>query len=338
MSSYLPGTKLLFNVRNDVWPDTEDDEPLDDQHAIDALLTDWHNELYSQLDESERKHGKWPSNHELLAALRAALAEQNGNAAGEKLAYSLVRCGCRAEATIAGLGKWDAQLFRWSAAGWKAEDLFAKFQAIGAAGNPAQEELQMLNQWLADPAAYLANYGSGKLASTLFKGRTAIGSLYQNGAYPEFAELFTDLARITSPALPISNVTQAATEDQNEDLSADIQAQMDDLIPPELQDLPIFSEADSTWQIQFDFAGTSETIYVQSNSTWLNDTVVALQFDRILARQGRCERVVRFAGGRNDDDAFWGKYIIVNPVPFATLCAEVGIPLQDFTGVLKANT
>jgi hypothetical protein len=64
----------------------------------------------------------------------------------------------------------------------------------------------------------------------------------------------------------------------------------------------------------------------------MNDIGLALHVDALLARLGRPERVLKFGGGRNESDSFWGRYIIAPPEQFHALCDELGIPLDPFTG------
>ncbi len=335
MYSFLPSMKQLFEALNFDWPEPDNEEEARDAYAVTSALTDWENTLYRQLSDNEFTHGAWPASPELLAALRAALADHRGNYAGDRLAYCLVRCGCREPETIAGLCAWDAQLFRWSAAGFSAEDLLAKFEAIGVAGNPAAEDLEKLNRWLSDPAAALANYSSGNITGTVLKGRGIIGSLYDNGGCPAYGEVFQELVGHAEPALPILRVNAEPVEDEDIDPMELFHAQIDDAVPQELI-AAISGEPEVFWRISFDFDGASDAVIVPGSYSWVNDAAVALQIDAILARRGRPERVLRFGNGRNDEGSFWGQYIIAHPRKFSALCSELGIPLNDFTGSLRA--
>ena len=331
MFEFLPSTRHLFKVLEFDWLP----EPENDKYPISAALTAWENRLYKQLSEKDFKNGTWPASPALLSALRAALSDQRGNYAGDKLAYCLVRCSCRQPETISGLCAWDSQLFLWRDAGLSAEDLLNKFQSIGAAGNPQIEDLQRLNHWLSDPGAALAHYSSGNLAETVLKGKIIYGRLYSDELSPKYVELFQEFAAHTVPALPISNVIQKPLEDEPEDITEKVQAQMADIIPDELKNIPIFQYPETFWQIDFDFEGTTNTVYVSGDFTWVNDAGLALQFDNILAQLGRSERVIRLGDGRNDTGSSWGLFIIADPLPFAALCNELGIPLNDFTGALS---
>ncbi|MES2900191.1 MAG: hypothetical protein V4723_10710 [Pseudomonadota bacterium] len=322
----------LFQALQFEWPEPESQDQACDLYPIQASLTDWHNTLYNQLPSAQYDRGIWPSSPELLEAMRAALADQRGNYAGDALAYSLVRCGCRRSETVAALSAWDAQLFRWSAAGFSARDLLTKFEKIGVAGNPSDEDLARLDGWLADPTAALANYGCGNITGTILKGKAFSASLYSSGDDLEYDSLFRDMASHAGLSALITNVEQVAMHDATEDFTALAKAQLNQLVPVELTSRPLFAEPETFWKIQFDVDGRSENIFVPGNYSSMNDVGLALHFDALMARLNRPERVMRFADGRNDSGSFWGRYIIGPPQELTALCGELGIPLMPFTG------
>lgn len=332
MFHFLPNTKRLFQALQFEWPDPQDKRQACDIYPIHASLTAWSNTLYNQLPKAQYDQGIWPSSPDLMDALRAALADQRGNYAGDALAYGLVRCGCREPETIAGLSAWDAQLFRWSAAGFSARDLLAKFEKIGVAGNPSDEDLERLDGWLSDPTAALATYGSGNITGTVLKGKTFSASLYSSGDDLEYAELFHDMAVHAGLSALISNVDQVEMHDAAEDFTARAQAQLAHIVPVALTTKPLFAEPETFWKIQFDVDGRSEMVFIPGNFSSMNDVVLALHFDALLARLNRPERVLRFGDGRNESSSFCGNYIIAPPQQFTALCRELGIPLMPFTG------
>jgi hypothetical protein len=226
MFQFAPSTTQLFKALAFDWPDPVNEEQACDMYPIDAALSNWTNRLYGQLSKEEYERGTWPASSELMDAVRAALADQRGNHAGDLLAYCLVRCGCRRAETIAGLSAWDAQLFRWRAAGLSARDLIAKFEKIGMAGNPAAEDLDQLDKWLSDPASALAHYGSGNITGTVLKGRVFMASLYSSGDDLEYAALFEAMASHARPPLPVSSVSQLAADYSEEDFTAGAEAQL----------------------------------------------------------------------------------------------------------------
>lgn len=338
MFSFLPSTKALFSALQFEWPEPENEEQAQDPDPINAALTEWQNALYYQLSTEELDHGTWPASAELIDALRAALADQRGNGAGYQLAYCLVRCGQRDPDIIAGLSLCDSQLFRWNAAGLSAGDLLARFQAVGVAGNPADGDLDKLNHWLSDPATALANYSFGNLSSTVLKGRTIIGNLYDGGdGSLEYAQLFGEWAGKVEPALPISKVSQMPMEGGLVEVTEAVQAQMGERIPPELKDTPIFEQSDNFWKISFELDGVPNAVYVPGKGAWINEAGLAVQFDAILARLGRKERVLKIGDNCRNPDSFYGRYIIAPPREFSALCRELGIPLVDFTGCLGTD-
>jgi hypothetical protein len=330
---FAPSTKQLFKALKFDWGDPANEEQARDIYPIDAALSDWKNRLYDHLSEEEYERGTWPASSELLDAMRAALADQRGNYAGDLLAYCLVRCGCRQAETIAGLSAWDAQLFRWRASGLSARDLLEKFEKIGVAGNPAAEDLDKLDSWLSDPVAALAHYGSGNITGTVLKGRVFLASLYSSGDDLEYAALFQEMARHAEPALQISKVSQVAADRSLEDFTASAEAQLADIVPDTLKGGFLFTDPETFWKISYDFEGVSEAVFVPGSFAWMNDVGLALHFDAMLARLGRPERVLKFGGGRNESDSFWGRYIIAPPQQFYAVCNELGIPLDPFTGI-----
>lgn len=117
MPHFLPSTERLYAVLQAELPAPE----------VHAAMVVWENALFHTLPRDAFNSGTWPAQPALLAAMRAALADQRGNYAGDHLAYCLVRCGCREPDTMAGLCAWDAQLFRWQEAPRKASWCRATF-------------------------------------------------------------------------------------------------------------------------------------------------------------------------------------------------------------------
>lgn len=324
-----PSSKRLFQALDAYTPVPKSEEEARDFYPLHSALSDWKNALYSRLPRAEYESGTWPASPELLDAMRAALADQRGNYAGDELAYCLVRCGCRQAETIAGLSAWDAQLFRWSAAGLRARDLLAKFAQIGVAGSPEPDDLDRLDRCLLDPAAALAHYSSGNVTGTVLKGKTFLASLYSSGDDHDHSGLFEKMASHAGLGQQITNVRQTAMND--EDFTASAEAQLDGIVPHALKKTAQFADPETYWKMSFDVEGTSQTVFIPGSFAWMNDVALALQFDALLARLGRPERVLRFGAGRNEGDSFWGHYIIAEPRQFSALCGELGIPLDPFT-------
>lgn len=331
MFPYPASTRQLFQALGIDWPDPDNEEAASDPYAVHAALSNWTNDLCGQLSNTEFENGTWPVSPALLDAMRAALADQRGNYAGDDLAYCLVRCGCRQPETIAGLSAWDAQLFRWSAAGLRARDLLAKFSQIGMAGSPDAEDLDRLDRCLSDPGAAIAHYSSGSIRGTILKGRVFSASLYSNGDDHDYAALLRQMAAHAGLGARIANASQVGLDD--EDFYTSAQAQLRDIVPDALKETAPFADPETYWKISFDLDDVSQTIFVPGSYAWMNDLGLALQFDAVLARLGRPERVLRFSGGRNENNSFWGHYIVADPRQFAALCSELGIPLEHFTGV-----
>ncbi|HEY0064450.1 MAG TPA: hypothetical protein VGC21_20200 [Telluria sp.] len=339
MTNLHPSTVALLRTLGADWSARAAPDGADDARAIQTALRAWENRLYHVLPAASRDSATWPAAPELLAALRASLADQRATPAGAYLAYCLVRCGCRDSATIDGLCAWDAQLFRWQAAGYSARDLLAKFNAIGMAGQPGADALDRFDARLADPGAALAEYGSSHCAGTLLQGRWFVASLCDNDGCPNYAGLLTSIAN--RALLPITAVTQESTESAfahlaDSDYGALVerfQAEIDTWVPKKIQHAYLFSEPETWWQISFAFAGAPEHMIVPGDWSWVNDAGLALRCDAILARLGRPERVLKFGPGRNEGESA-GAYVVARPEAFAGVCAELGIPLSDFTGIL----
>lgn len=324
--AFPPSTERLFTALEIKVPRRTNEEQARDPYIVWSALSQWENVLYGRLPEEQYSNGTWPVTHQQVEALRAALKDQKGNYAGSRLAYTLVRCGCRELDTISGLCAWDAQLFRWKSAGLSAEDMLRKFRSVGIEGNPSPTDLQRLDEWLADPAAVLAHYSSGNLCGTLLAGRTFSANLYSNEMRPDYAELLRRISAHAVPALPISNVSQQSLAGAQRELTERTRAEISAMIPNELKGMPIVLEGGVTWQIEFDFESVRNAIHVAGDFSRLNDVDVICQFNRLLERLGRTDRVMKFGPGRNESDSV-GQYILADRGLFMALCDELHIPL-----------
>ena len=121
--TFPPSVESLFAALDIKVPRPPSEEKARDPYLIWSALSQWENALYMRLSEEQYAKGTWPATASQMEALRGALEDQKGNYAGNRLAYTLVRCGCREVDTISGLCAWDAQLFRWKNVGLSAADL-----------------------------------------------------------------------------------------------------------------------------------------------------------------------------------------------------------------------
>ncbi|MBT9581901.1 hypothetical protein IV102_01045 [bacterium] len=308
----------MLESLNFEWPEPRSEQETLDSTPVSAALVDRENRLGAALPEADFDRGRWPATPELLDALRAALVDRCGDVVGHHIAYRLVRCGCRQAATLAGLCEWDRQLFRWRELGFSSQDLLARLQAAGVAGEPEAGDLEKLDGWLADPAAVLAYYGVGNLAATLLKGRVFSASLYNNGGEPDYRSWWQGMGRLAGLAL-CEVVQTALTEGLVEVAGEDL--------PEELRGVPVFREEEVVWEIGFRLDGQSRSIYVKGDLTWVNERDLSREFDRLLESLGRSERVLRLGGGRTDEESFWGRYLVADPLRFFPMAAELGIPV-----------
>ena len=327
MLEYLPSTqRILHLLLHRDWGNPRDLNEARDPDPVDASLTEWDNEVLSKLPEDQYRRGIWPSTPELLIALRDALQDQRGNYAGERLAFALAHCGCHEPDVISSLNPWDSLVFRWREAGYSAEQLLAKFKFAGAAGDPTAEEIRTLNGWLADPVTSLDPFSSGYPGVILLGKRTFIASLYDNGGSPDYCGLFSGLAGRAVPPLVVVNVSQAS------DASVDVvteetHAELGDAFPPEMRDVPVIRIRDGNWKITYSLDGVTDVLRVHGDSTWVNDVGFISEFNALLAKLGRHDRVIKFGEPRGDASSFKGTYIVTDPRPFVPLCQELGIPL-----------
>jgi hypothetical protein len=325
MFEYSPTKQHLLDLLGCDWK-PQNAEGVTDPHTIFVALQNWKNdELYGKVPDDVLDKGIWPCSAELISAMRDALAEESGNYGSYELAYVLVRCGCRNADTIAGLNPIDKLVFNWSAKDLTADSLFEKFKRIGAVNSPNLDYLKQLDTWLADPGAALAVVSNP--VYTLLADRRFIGYLYDNGCWPKYAELFARMAAHASPALIVHDVTQEDLGGQLKNITEDTHVAMGESFPDELRQLPILEAEQSFWKISFTFMERKEAIYITGDDTWLNDVGLAKEFNQILAKLNRKDRVIKLKDGRGSHAA-WGDYVISEPEPFAALCGDLGIPLQ----------
>jgi hypothetical protein len=328
MFEYPPTKLKLLKLLGCDWK-PQDAESVTDPYIIFAALQTWDNEvLYGNVPDDVYKNGTWPCSAELLAAMRAALAEEQRDYGSYQLAYVLVRCGCRNAETIAGLNPFDQLLFSWSAEGLTANSLFEKFKNIGAADIPDLEYLQKLDAWLADPGTGLCHVSNPDHA--LLSGRLFYGSLHSNECWPKYADLFSAMAAHASPALIVGDVTQENLGGQLIDITEQTHAAMGADFPDELRQMPILKAEHSFWKISFTFMEVKTAIYVTGDDTWINDIGLAKEFNQLLVKLNRKDRVIRLKEGRHGSGSF-RDYIITEPAPLIALCNELKIPVDlDF--------
>jgi hypothetical protein len=328
MLDYLPSTRRILDLlMHREWGPPRDSKEATDPYPVGAALSEWENDVLGKLPIDQYKKGIWPSTPELLGALAEALQDQRGNYAGERLAFALAHCGRHTPDVISSLNPWDALVFRWREAGYSAEQLLARFNAVGAAGNPTAEDIKMLNEWLANPVASLDPYSPGYPGQILLGDRIFSASLYDNGGSPGYCAFLSSIARHAIPPLVVSDLSQAS--DATIDVVTDeIHAQMGDLIPPEMRSVPILRVNDADWKVTYTLNGVTDVLHVYGDSTWLNDIGLISEVNALLTRLGRQDRVIKFGKTRGDSSSFAGDYIVADPTSFVPLCQELAIPLE----------
>lgn len=330
--SFLPSTYQLFNALSFEWPEPENNKQAEDTYQIYSAVLDWANALYYKLSENVYSEGIWPVDEHVLNALRDALVDQKGNYAGDLIAYTLIRCGCREQATIDAMNLCDSQLLRWRAKGLSAVSLLERCKEAGAAGAPGTADLAKINDWLANPMGALAHYSAGNVTGTLFKGRCFYHSLHYNGEEPNYVGLLKGLLALAQPAISVSNVEQEYLELDYESYESLVQPELDKLSPAGVADklVPVLYEV--VWKVKFAVSGKQYVWYIPGYFAWLNDGLLSLYINNLLEELGHPERVHRFAGNRNESESFWGNYIVTEPTGFVSLCSELGIPLKELYG------
>jgi len=95
-----------------------------------------------------------------------------------------------------------------------------------------------------------------------------------------------------------------------------------------MRSFPILRVNDADWKVTYTLHGVTDALHVYGDSTWLNDIGLIAEFNALLTRLGRQDRVVKFGKTRGDSSAFKGTYIVTDPTSFVPLCQELAIPLE----------
>lgn len=327
MFEYLPSTQRLLDLlMHREWGKPRDLKEVRDPDPVDAALSEWENEVLSQLPDDQYRRGIWPSTPDLLKALREALEDQRGNYAGERLAFALAHCGSQEPKIVSSLNPWDALVFHWRDAGYSAERLLARFESAGAAGRPSAADVKKLNEWLAAPITSLDPYSSGYPGRILLGDRVFSESLYDNGGSPAYGTLFSGIAEHAVPPLAVSYVSQAS-DATTSDLTKEAHAEFGEAIPAELRNVPVLRINPGDWKVTYRLNGVADALRVRGDSTWLNDVGLIAEVNALLGRLGREDRVIKFGRTRGDSSSFRGDYLVTDPRSFVPLCRELGIPL-----------
>jgi hypothetical protein len=88
---------------------------------------------------------------------------------------------------------------------------------------------------------------------------------------------------------------------------------MGDVIPPEMRGFPILRVNDADWKVAYTLRGVTDVLHIYGDSTWLNDIGLISEFNALLTRLGRRDRVIKFGKTRGDSSSFLGNYIVTDP-------------------------
>jgi hypothetical protein len=313
------------------WGPPSNEAEANGPYTVDACLAEWEDGVLAASLSKEELNGAatWPASPELVDALRAALADQRGNYAGERLAFALVRCGCRAPETLTALNRWDALPFRWHAAGFTAATLLARLREAGMAGAVADADLARLDAWLDDPATAVTRRAPGYAGSILMQAKVVTMALHDNDGEVRYKELLEAWAGAMSPPLVLKNLVQKNGALILNALPADMLVSVRDILPTRLKDNPEFTLSETFWKLSCTCNGKAFEFFVAGDYAHLNDGALAAEFKLLLRRLRRPERVHRLAEVRAGSPAFWGNYVVADPATVFPICAALGIPLQE---------
>jgi hypothetical protein len=332
MPDFIPSTRqLLDQLPHRTWDTPATDEDAKGPAAVLAFLDEWQDEVLRKTLAADQFNSSamWPASPALIAAMRAALLDQRGNEAGERLAFALVRAGCREPATLTALNRWDGLPFRWNAAGLIADSLLQKLQSIGVAGEISPEERSRFNGWLTDPGSAML-VSSPKMPGTLLmQGKVASAALYDKDGCPGYKKLLEAWAAAMTPPLALVNVNQKSVADILAALPADMFISKKDILPPHLKKDPAFMKSETFWKVGFVHKGKTYAFFVPGDFAHVNDGALADEFKLLLRELRRPERVLRLADQRGQDGTLWGNYVVAEPAKAFPLFSSLGIPLQE---------
>lgn len=329
---YLPSTRRLLDLlMHRDWAPPADEAEANGPYTVDACLAEWEEGVLAKTLAPEELNGAatWPATPALMDALRAALLDQRGNYAGERLAFALVRCGCRAPATITALNRWDALPFRWHAAGLTTATLLARLREAGMAGAVSDADLAKMDGWLRDPASAVTRRGPGIAGSILMQEKIVTMALHDDEGELRYKELLEAWAGSMSPPLVLKNLNLKNGKSILAALPADMLVTVKDILPAHLKDNPEFGLSETFFKLSFACNGKSFDFFVPGDHATLNDGALAAEFKLLLRRLRRPERVHRLAEVRATSPNYWGNYVVADPAKVFPLCASLGIPLQE---------
>jgi hypothetical protein len=273
------------------------------------------------------RRDRWQVTPEVEAPLRAALADNVNNYAGQGIAHFLVRAGCRRMDTLAALHPWHAIFFKWRQAGYTAQHVIEMVLDSTVVASVPAEASSRISAWLDDT---LAPDGiASSLPISLFgMERVAFAFLRDIGFEPRHDELFAALAKAAMPSLAIHHASQHV--DRNErfvDVTSTTRVMARDDSAISVEDVPVLSDRGAHWVVQYELEGKEHAFFAECRGTWMDSTSVLANFDRLMLTLDRPDRVFEFEYGPGESDEH-GFYIVADPTAFLPLATQLFIPLK----------
>jgi hypothetical protein len=332
VNNFKSSTRALFKLLG--WDDRyhfrDENEEIYRVHEICVELS---SRAYGEHGEEIYKYGTWVVDLEIFDAMRNALVDHQNNYAGQSLAYTLLRCGCRRTETLAQLHPWHRLMFRWHEEGYTANHIATMLQEAGIVDQLPQESIGKITSWLQNPASILDHIS---IICELFGSRVVYASLLDIGFEPRHDELFRDLAKSAVPIISLSSISQAiGTQERFKDVSETTVLTMQEpggttveysLSSQRTGGIGVFSDQDSHWVIQYVLNDATYQFMVDCKGTWMNVEPVIEQFNQLMDRINRREHAFRFGTGY-EENGEWGLFIVADRDRFPQLAEQLHIPL-----------
>ena len=252
--------------------------------------------------EARRKAGA--SDAQVVAGLRAALAENFGLEAAGYLAWALVHYGCRQKPTLASLPPWEELMFEWQERRATAPRIALMLRASGLPATLPAASLEALDGWIGEPPKALGEGSS--IVATLF-GERLVSWPLRGDDTPAHDGLLHALLGSVDPAVPIESLHQHRR-------TAD----------------------GSRWTVEYSQGGRDWAFDVASPDGRVDVDAVMDGADALIERAGRPERVFRLQPGRlADADRGW--FIVADGARFGELVLRLRLPVLRTPRVPEAG-
>lgn len=326
-------------------------ETLGLQAHIPRIENETH-ELYSILDACERLRDKrlvsfadrvylhWNpvADAELVCAMKHSLIDQGENAAANALANVLILCGERDESLVPHLAPWYQVPFRWRDKNYSVGGIFAALEAHGFSTR-TEESAFLITELLFDPfLAALNNDGGYKIRDALFGSRVIRCRLEDLCYTPAHDEILAKFAAGAVPPVPITGVSQnQVTDERYRNIRDEVAittigpdgTQRCVNIATEMPDVVAVVEIaeGAAWEVEYSCENELHIFHTRDLGCYADVEAVTREFNGLMAKKGRTDRVFRIDPPPIDKCEFFGDFIVADETKFRHLADFLSFPL-----------